>query len=86
VTANKTTAKTAEHDAPQFPMAFQEVIKLVNEGKDPPGIRKIPEQISSDAQKFLGSTSVNHSSTNAALLKPWETKQGEQQPDITVLN
>ena len=75
-------------------MAFQDVIKMVNEGKDPPGIRTIPEQLSSDSQRFLGSTSItsdgaaiSREAVSAAApslvspLKPWET----QQPEIEVL-
>ena len=58
---------------------------MVQDGKDPPGIRKIPEQLSSDAQKFLGSTSLTADSAAisretasapdgslAPIPKPWE--------------
>ena len=51
----------------------------MEEGKDPPGIRKIPEQLSSDAQKFLGSTNMQPS---GAATKPWEVQAG---PEVEVL-
>merc|ERR1711865_769795 len=92
VTINNTSSEEKiEVSNPEYPLAFQEVMKLVQEGKDPPGIRKIPEQLSSDAQKFLGSTSINPETAAiqapaapmVTVPKPWETAS---QPDIQVLD
>ena len=92
VTINNTSSEEkVEVSNPEYPLAFQEVMKLVQEGKDPPGIRKIPEQLSSDAQKFLGSTSINPETAAiqapaapmVTVPKPWETAS---QPDIQVLD
>merc|ERR1711865_828423 len=92
VTINNTLSEEkVEVSNPEYPLAFQEVMKLVQEGKDPPGIRKIPEQLSSDAQKFLGSTSINPETAAiqapaapmVTVPKPWETAS---QPDIQVLD
>jgi hypothetical protein len=84
--SNKTSSESeSDGKTPEYPLAFQEVMKLVQDGKDPPGIRKIPEQLSSDAQKFLGSTSLTADSAAisretasapdgslAPIPKPWE--------------
>merc|ERR1712166_1707089 len=92
VTINNTSSEEkVEVSNPEYPLAFQEGMKLVQEGKDPPGIRKIPEQLSSDAQKFLGSTSINPETAAiqapaapmVTVPKPWETAS---QPDIQVLD
>ena len=96
-TTNQASTKISTDDTPEFPLAFKEVIKMVNEGKemDLPGIRKIPEQVSSDAQNFLGITSIHRADSAVSrdvisstlevtepIKKPWETEQ----PDIVVLN
>ena len=73
------TTKAAATKVPQYPLAFKEVLKLVEEGKDPPGIRKIPEQLSSDTQKFLGITNMQ---PRGAAPKPWEIQAG---PEVEVL-
>ena len=77
VKVNATAAASTK--VPQYPLAFQEVLKLVEEGKDPPGIRIIPEKLSSDAEKLLGSSSI-HNNQSASRAKPWEA-----QPNIEIL-
>ncbi|OAA59438.1 hypothetical protein ISF_06373 [Cordyceps fumosorosea ARSEF 2679] len=58
-------AAAAAGDQPSYPMAFAEMIKLLQEGKEVPGIRQIPNTIIRDpAVKPVGARTVPR--------KPWE--------------
>lgn len=45
---DKAAAAAAAGDQPSYPMAFAEMIKLLQEGKEVPGIRQIPNTIIRD--------------------------------------
>ncbi len=45
---DRTAAAAAAGDQPAYPMAFAEMIKLLQEGKEVPGIRQIPNTIIRD--------------------------------------
>mmetsp|Transcript_7558 Transcript_7558/g.13178 ORF Transcript_7558/g.13178 Transcript_7558/m.13178 type:complete len:765 (+) Transcript_7558:174-2468(+) len=52
-------------DEPKYPLSYAEVFQLVKEGKDPPGIKKIPDELSVDA----ANPSI---SSVTPVRKPWE--------------
>ena len=53
---------------PNYPLSFNEIMKMTQEGKTPPGIQQIPNTLSADQAS---------ASTGTAPSKPWEnTKQG----------
>ncbi|KAF5553248.1 hypothetical protein FPHYL_8760 [Fusarium phyllophilum] len=58
-------AQSGSQDQPSYPMAFAEMIKLIQEGKPVPGIRQIPNTVVRDpAVKPVGARAVPR--------KPWE--------------
>ncbi|TQV97599.1 hypothetical protein V2A60_006660 [Cordyceps javanica] len=62
---DRAAAAAAAGDQPAYPMAFAEMIKLLQEGKEVPGIRQIPNTIIRDpAVKPVGA--------RTAPRKPWE--------------
>lgn len=53
---------------PNYPLSFNEIMKMTQEGKTPPGIQQIPNSLSADQAS---------ASTGTAPSKPWEkTTQG----------
>ncbi|OAA52382.1 hypothetical protein BBO_00223 [Beauveria brongniartii RCEF 3172] len=62
---DRAAAAAAAGDQPAYPMAFAEMIKLLQEGKEVPGIRQIPDTVIRDpAVKPVGA--------RTAPRKPWE--------------
>ncbi|KAM3513697.1 hypothetical protein MY11210_002606 [Beauveria gryllotalpidicola] len=62
---DRAAAAAAAGDQPAYPMAFAEMIKLLQEGKEVPGIRQIPNTVIRDpAVKPVGA--------RTAPRKPWE--------------
>ncbi|PTB67531.1 hypothetical protein BBK36DRAFT_19037 [Trichoderma citrinoviride] len=63
--ANSTSPSSSSEPEPAYPIAFAEMIKLLQEGKPIPGIRQIPNTIERDSTvKPVGSRPVPK--------KPWE--------------
>jgi hypothetical protein len=58
-------AQAGSAGSPNYPMAFAEMLKLLQEGKPIPGIRQIPNTIARDP-------SVKPVGTRTAPRKPWE--------------
>jgi hypothetical protein len=50
---------------PSYPLSFGEIMKMTQEGKTPPGIKQIPNNLSTDQAS---------ASTGVAPSKPWEQK------------
>ncbi|KAJ6783712.1 hypothetical protein PWT90_05462 [Aphanocladium album] len=72
---DRAAAAAAAGDQPAYPMAFAEMIKLLQEGKEVPGIRQIPNTIIRDpAVKPVGA--------RAAPRKPWEKEAPTPSDDI----
>ncbi|KAF7546186.1 hypothetical protein G7046_g9375 [Stylonectria norvegica] len=61
----KAAAAADPSDQPNYPMGFAEMIQLLQEGKEVPGIRQIPNTIVRDA-------SVKPVGTRTVPRKPWE--------------
>ena len=51
---------------PSYPLSFGEIMKMTQEGKTPPGIKQIPNNLSTDQAS---------ASTGVAPSKPWEQKK-----------
>jgi len=60
-----------EESEPKYPKSFGEVMEMVKNGQEVPGIRQISDNISADATELLASTV---SISNERQPKPWETK------------
>lgn len=82
---------------PNYPMAFAEMLKLLQEGKPIPGIRQIPNTIARDPvsppppgtlvrlqapHTYLGSQSVKPVGSRAAPKKPWERDTALAPPEM----
>ncbi|KAH8712930.1 hypothetical protein HC256_006104 [Beauveria bassiana] len=76
---DRAAAAAAAGDQPAYPMAFAEMIKLLQEGKEVPGIRQIPNTVIRDpvCPLSLNSTKARFSErlTCARLSNPWELVQ-----------
>jgi hypothetical protein len=48
------------------PMSYVDVMKMVQEGKTPPGVKQIPNRLTADAQELAGQE------TSTPPPKPWE--------------
>ncbi|KAG6025725.1 hypothetical protein E4U41_001463 [Claviceps citrina] len=60
---------------PSYPMAFADMLKLLQEGEEIPGIRQIPNIVARDS-------SIKPVGVRAAPRKPWERDNNQQAPDL----
>lgn len=60
------------------PMSYVDVMKMVQEGKTPPGVKQIPNKLTGDAQELTGQAS------STPPRKPWETAGEQQANDVVV--
>ncbi|KAF4344044.1 hypothetical protein FBEOM_2020 [Fusarium beomiforme] len=68
-------AQSGSKDQPSYPMGFAEMIKLIQEGKPVPGIRRIPNTVVRDpAVKPVGARAVPR--------KPWEKETTVDMPTL----
>ncbi|KAM3537804.1 hypothetical protein ARSEF1564_009272 [Beauveria bassiana] len=67
-------AAAAAGDQPAYPMAFAEMIKLLQEGKEVPGIRQIPNTVIRDP-------TVKPIGARTAPRKPWEKNDATPSDD-----
>ncbi|KAK0386470.1 hypothetical protein NLU13_6305 [Sarocladium strictum] len=73
------TAPSADGEEPSYPMAFAEMIKLLQEGKPIPGIREIPNTIAREPNtKPVGG--------RPAPRKPWEKDIPVEAPKLDFTN
>ncbi|CAI6096947.1 hypothetical protein V2G26_016135 [Clonostachys chloroleuca] len=71
-------AGQSQEDQPSYPMAFAEMLKLLQEGKPVPGIRQIPNTVVRDPSiKPVGSRTVPR--------KPWERDNSSSLTDNPVI-
>ncbi|KAG6009272.1 hypothetical protein E4U21_002876 [Claviceps maximensis] len=70
-------AENAADGQPSYPMGFADMLKLLQEGKEIPGIRQIPNTIARDA-------SVKPVGARAAPRKPWERNSTQQAPESSL--
>ncbi|GAB0133832.1 hypothetical protein EsDP_00002226 [Epichloe bromicola] len=70
----KAAAAGSPDGQPSYPMGFADMLKLLQEGKEIPGIRQIPNAIARDP-------SVRPVGARAAPKKPWEKETIQQAPD-----
>ncbi|VUC23370.1 unnamed protein product [Clonostachys rosea] len=74
----KAAASQSQEDQPSYPMAFAEMLKLLQEGKPVPGIRQIPNTVVRDPSiKPVGSRTVPR--------KPWERDNNPSSMDNPVI-
>jgi hypothetical protein len=71
---------TGEEAAAAQPMSYVDVMKMVQEGKTPPGVKQIPNKLSADANELAGQA------TSTPPPKPWETTTADdaQASDVVV--
>ncbi|KAG6317062.1 hypothetical protein E4U22_006570 [Claviceps purpurea] len=62
---------------PSYPVGFAEMLQLLSEGKEIPGIRQIPNTVARDA-------SVKPVGARAAPRKPWEKETTQQAVDLSL--
>merc|ERR1712100_42799 len=68
-TISSTPVQQQQHpngENPSYPLSFGEIMKMTQEGKTPPGIKQIPNNLSTDQAS---------ASTGVAPSKPWEQKK-----------
>ncbi|KAM3499345.1 hypothetical protein MY10362_007396 [Beauveria mimosiformis] len=71
---DRTAAAAAAGDQPAYPMAFAEMIQLLQEGKEVPGIRQIPNTVIRDP-------TVKPVGARTAPRKPWEKNDATPSED-----
>merc|ERR1712100_316364 len=70
-TISSTPVQQQQHpngENPSYPLSFGEIMKMTQEGKTPPGIKQIPNNLSTDQAS---------ASTGVAPSKPWEQKKNK---------
>ncbi|KAG6017032.1 hypothetical protein E4U43_002477 [Claviceps pusilla] len=74
---DRSAAADAADDQPSYPMGFADMLKLLQEGKEIPGIRQIPNTIARDA-------SIKPVGKRAAPRKPWEKDSAQHMPELSL--
>ncbi|KAG5975909.1 hypothetical protein E4U55_007533 [Claviceps digitariae] len=73
---DRNVAAEAADGQPSYPMGFADMLKLLQEGKEIPGIRQIPNTVARDA-------SIKPVGTRTAPRKPWEKDSTHQIPELS---
>ncbi|KAK2605910.1 hypothetical protein QQS21_003636 [Conoideocrella luteorostrata] len=68
---------TSGDGQPSYPMGFAEMLKLLQEGKEIPGIRQIPNTVARDP-------SIKPVGARAAPKKPWEKDSPQEAPELSL--
>ncbi|KAG5951218.1 hypothetical protein E4U53_003550 [Claviceps sorghi] len=74
---DRSAAVDSADGQPSYPMGFADMLKLLQEGKEIPGIRQIPNTIARDA-------SVKPVGARAAPRKPWEKVSTPKIPELSL--
>ncbi|KAG5915052.1 hypothetical protein E4U42_000164 [Claviceps africana] len=74
---DRSAAVDAADGQPTYPMGFADMLKLLQEGKEIPGIRQIPSTIARDS-------SIKPMGARAAPRKPWEKDSTHQIQELSL--